>query len=665
MNRISNLPGAWLGTAFLALTWSTAFSQGQSASTPGQAIAAVTVSQPAQTTGESPAASTQKTQAAPPIAIKPAKTVSRKDRRRAERLFVEATKLFAKEQFDAAMRLYQEAAALDPTNSDYSLAVQVCRSHVVTELIQKAARARMQNDQISARADLRQALALDPSNPQLAEHLQELAGEAVADQVTSIYEAESDSAGQVPVLASKAGVQSFHLKDDRRQLIQKVFAAYGITATIDSSVPAVPARFDLDDVTFAQAARALGMSTKSFWVPLDERRVLVANDTRANREQFERQEMETVYLQGLNAKEMTDVGNLAKNVFQAQQAVVEPSLGKLTIRAPSSILDAFNATLRELQDGRNQVLLDVRLIQLAHTNERNTGVLMPQQITAFNVYAEEQSILNANQALVQQIISSGLASPGDTLAILGILLASGQVSSSLFSNGIALFGGGLTLSGLSPGPTTANLSLNTSSSRELDQIQLRLGDGEEGTLRDGMRYPIMTSSYSGLPTTGLNIPGLTSAGTSSSLSALISSLAGAASSIPQVDYQDLGMTLKATPQVMRSGDVALTLDMKITALAGPLLNGLPVLDNRSYSGVVMLREGAGVVVVSELNKQESRALSGIPGITEVPGLNNLTGNDTLEDYATLVIIISPHVIRGYQSSGRSPMVRVERNSQSR
>ena len=52
-----------------------------------------------------------------------------------------------------------------------------------------------------------------------------------------------------------------------------------------------------------------------------------------------------------------------------------------------------------------------------------------------------------------------------------------------------LFGGGLTLSGVSPGPSTLNLNLNSSDSRELDQIQLRLGDGEEGTLRTGHALP--------------------------------------------------------------------------------------------------------------------------------------------------------------------------------
>jgi hypothetical protein len=310
-------------------------------------------------------------------------------------------------------------------------------------------------------------------------------------------------------------------------------------------------------------------------------------------------------------------------------------------------------------------MLEVRMIQLAHTNDRNTGVQLPQQITAFNAYAEEQAILNANQSLVQQIISSGLAAPGDTLAILGILLASGQVSSSLFSSGIALFGGGITLSGLSPGPVSANINLNSSDSRELDQIELRLGDGETGTMRTGMRYPITTSSFSSLGSSTPNIPGLTSAGASSALSSLLASYGSSVPNVPMVEYQDLGLTLKATPNVIRNGEVALTIDMKIDALSGKSINDVPILNNRSYSGVVTVKQDQGVVLVSELDKQESRAVSGTPGISEIPGLNNLTGKDTQKNYSTLLIVITPHVIRGTQAAGHSPMMRIERDTSAR
>ncbi|MGA3071797.1 MAG: hypothetical protein ABSD43_16445, partial [Terracidiphilus sp.] len=351
---------------------------------------------------------------------------------------------------------------------------------------------------------------------------------------------------------------------------------------------------------------------------------------------------------------------LAKNVFEVQQAVAEPTAGSLTIRAPESTLNAFNATVRELLDGHNQVMLEVRLIQLAHTSERNTGIQPPQSVSAFNVYAEEQSILSANQSLVQQIVSSGLAAPGDTLAILGILLASGQVSSSLLTNGVALFGGGLTASALAPGAVTANLNLNSSDSRELDQLQLRLGDGEKATMRSGTRYPIQTSSFSSLGASIPSIPGLTGAGSSSSLSSLLSQYGGSVPNIPMVDYQDLGLTLTATPKVLRNDDVALTIEMKIDALAGTSINGNPILDNRAYTGVVTLKQGEGVVVVSEIDKQQSRAISGVPGLSEIPGLNDLTGNDTQKNYATLLIVMTPHVIRGTQAAGHSPMMRVER-----
>jgi type II secretory pathway component GspD/PulD (secretin) len=407
------------------------------------------------------------------------------------------------------------------------------------------------------------------------------------------------------------------------------------------------------------------MVTKSFFEPIDAHRAVVALNTRDHRAQYTRNGVETVYLSGLTPTEMTDVGNLARNVFEVSQMAVDANSGTFTMRAPQSQLDAFNITLQSLMDGRSQILLDVKLIQIAHNSTLNTGVTPPQQVTAFNVYTEEQSILNANQDLVQQIISSGLAAPGDTLGILAILLASGQVSSSLLQNGVLLFGGGLTLSGLSPKPFTANFNLNSSDSRELDQFQIRLGDGEDGTLKSGTRYPIETSSFSSVGASNLNIPGLNTPGSSSDLSSLLGSLGGATPNIPMIQYEDLGLTLKATPSIMRSGDVALKIDMKISALAGTSINDVPVLANRAWAGVVTVPQNQAVVVATEMDKTESRAISGTPGLSEIPGLNNITNKDTQKNYSTLLIVITPHVVRSPRKSDHTNMVRIERNFQTR
>lgn len=586
-------------------------------------------------------------------------------KRRATKLYLDASKLFVNGQFEAAMRGYAEAAKLDPTNSDYRLSVEVARSHAVSALIQSAAKARLLGDEATARADLSQALELDPKNIEATQHLYELGNDALNSQPPESSRDQSKVAlGDVVQLLPAAGLHSFHVRTDRIQAIHQVFQAYGVTAMLDDSVSNLPVRLDMDDASFAEATRLLGMVTNTFFVPLDPHHVLVAHDTRDLRERYTRMEMETIYAPGLSDTELTDVQNLARNVFNAQQAAKDSTNNSITLRAPPSTLAAFNSTMRTLLDGRNQVVLDMKIIQLAHNSTRNTGLSPPQTVTAFNLYAEEQSILSQNASLVQQIISSGLASPGDTLAILGILLASGQVSSSLFQNGLALFGGGITSSALTPSPVTLNLNLNSSDSRALDDVQLWLGDGEAGTIKEGERYPIQTSSYSSLSSSAASsIAGLTGAGTSSSLASLASSLTSTVPNVPMVQYQDLGLTLKATPRVMRNDNIALTLDLKLDALSGSSLDGNPILNNQSYSGVVTVKEGEATVLAAVLSKTQSNAVSGTPGISEIPGLNNVTDKNKQQNFATLLIVITPHVVRGTQAVGHTPMMLVDKGQQ--
>jgi type II secretory pathway component GspD/PulD (secretin) len=585
-----------------------------------------------------------------------------RDRRRAAKLYLAASKLFLDRQFEEAMKGFEQAAALDPTNADYRLAADVARSHAITALIQDAAKDRLLGNQAAARATLERARALDPTNFEISQHLDELADDTVRSQPQPIYEQRGNELAGPVQLEPSPGVHSFHLHEDREQVIPQVFRAYGLTAMLDTSVHPFLTRFDVDDVSFEEAARVLSLATNTFIVPLDAHRALVAVDTSTNRNQFLRQNVETVYLNGLSEDELNDVLSMAKTVFLVQQATLSPASGAITLRAPERTLEAFNATLQSLLEGRSQVLLDVRLIQVAHTGNRNTGAQLPQSISAFNVYAEEQSILNANSSLVQQIISSGLASPNDPVAILGILIASGQVTSPLLSSGFALFGGGLTQSALVPGAATYNLSLNTSDSRALDQVQLRLEDGEKGELKLGEKYPIQTSSYSSLSGSVANIPGLTGAGTSSSLGSLLSSLTSTVPNVPMVQYEDLGLTLTVTPKTLRNGDVALNLEMKLSALAGTSIGGNPVLNNREYTGTVTLKEGEATVVATELDKSQSQAVSGAPGLSEIPGLNNVTDKDMQKSYATLVIVMTPHVLRGPQAAGHTAMMRVEKGA---
>jgi type II secretory pathway component GspD/PulD (secretin) len=113
-----------------------------------------------------------------------------------------------------------------------------------------------------------------------------------------------------------------------------------------------------------------------------------------------------------------------------------------------------------------------------------------------------------------------------------------------------------------------------------------------------------------------------------------------------VQYEDLGLTLKVKPHVQTDRDVNLNLDLKIESLAGSSINDIPVLDNQQYTAIITLKQGASALVVSSLSKQQSAAVSGYPGLSELPGFNSTLSNQNTEnDVSTLIIMITPHVVR--------------------
>ena len=517
--------------------------------------------------------------------------------------------------------------------------------------MQEADKARLLGRSEEANAKLREATSLDPNNPAVLQH---------EDSLLSTTSLEKEDSGVelsgVVELQPLKDRHSFHIHSSGQAILQQVLSAYGISVTVDPSVQVNRTSFDGDNVDFAEASHMLQLATNSFFVVLDPKRVLVAKDTKENRDRYQRQLLETVYLPGLTAAEMTDVGNMARTLFDAQQTSAQAN-GTLTIRAPEGRLLALNHTLANLLDGKSQIDLEVRLIEIDTSRTINVGVQLPQTFSAFNVQSEVQSIISSNQSLVQQIIANGLAPAGDLEAIVAVLIASGQVTSPLLNEAFGVFGNGLTLTGVTIPSVTANLALNSSDTRMLEDVHLRLQDKDAGTINVGEKYPIETSSYSGLTGTGTSIPGISSAGLSSELAALgLSSSAAIQQPIPQVQYQDIGLNLKVTPHILRAQDVTLELDLKLQALAGASLNDIPELTNRSFNATLTARDGVTTAFVSDLTKQESAAVSGIPGLSEIPGFRSTTDSTREVQKSTLLILMTPHLIRRDHTEMAGPAV---------
>ncbi len=113
-----------------------------------------------------------------------------------------------------------------------------------------------------------------------------------------------------------------------------------------------------------------------------------------------------------------------------------------------------------------------------------------------------------------------------------------------------------------------------------------------------------------------------------------------------MQYEDLGLTLKTTPYVMKSGLIRLSIDLKLEALTGASNNNIPILTNSNYVSDITVPEGSTAVMMSELSNVESASVSGIPGLASLPGFQ-YTLADKLKNTASseLVLMITPHLVR--------------------
>jgi type II secretory pathway component GspD/PulD (secretin) len=442
-------------------------------------------------------------------------------------------------------------------------------------------------------------------------------------------------------------VKSFHLNGISTDVIRSVASAYGIRAIVDDSVERKYLLFELENVNYQQAMEVLMAMTHVFAVPVDETSVLVARNLPQNRLTMEHLVEESIYLPQSTPEQINELANVARNIFGVRQATTNAASGSIEVRAPEALLAPMNRVIQDLAESSGEVMVEVRMYEVDTTQTTNGGANIPKAAGIYNVDAAATSLVNANQALVQQAIAQGLISAtASNLTIAGELIASGLVTSSLLSSTVGVIGGGSMMTGITEtGNIGFNLGLNSTNTLTLDDVQMRVGDRQAATFREGTRYPIVTSSYStGISTAASSLSNASINGVN--VASLISQYTGGSSvTIPQVTYEDLGITLQATPTIQKGGLVHLKLDLEIEALSGSTSDGNPILESRKCTSDITVADGESVLMVSNVSRSETAAMSGIPGLSELPGFQMPVTQDVEKDTNQLVLEVTPHVVR--------------------
>lgn len=562
--------------------------------------------------------------------------ISKADRKRAKKLYEHAMKLAQKKLFDEALGTLKEVRTISTRDAVYATAQTAIQEKVVSEQLRKGDNEMRKGEGAAALESFRRAAEIAPANEYVQQRLH--------DALPSPAEFDSRRLRAEPGetrLQPAAGVHSFEFKGSSTELLQQFVQAYGIGSVPDQKLTPRTVRVKLDDVSWETGSQILGRICKVLIIPMSDRQVLLADDTEENRRDLTRMSLRTFYaLGGSSPQELTELTTSLRVLFDLRFITPNAAMGSIVIRAPQATMDAIATFLEYLQDDRPTVMLDVKIFQVSATFAKNLGASVPNQFTVFNVNTEIQNLVGSSA--FQQVVAALQATgqPVNATTILGALLASGSASSSVLGQPFGVFGGGLTLTGVTVPATALHLSVNDSLARTVDDVLLRAGHGKAATLKVGQRYPIVSSQFSA-----------TSSGSSLLSSLGINTGSAAALPSPQFTFEDLGLTLKATPQV-HGKLVTLDYELTLRSLGAIQVNGLPLITNREMKGTIGTEDGEAVVIAGLVDKNEMASINGIPLLSLIPVLGKALTYETKSNTSDeLLVVVTPHITSGRSQTG--------------
>ena len=550
----------------------------------------------------------------------------------------------ARSDYDKALELLKEKRALeasilldgavssDPQNKDYLIARELARQQVINDHISSGEKFLLNGAPQLAAIDFREALALDPQNQLAADRLRSTMS-MLAPKSGSSWSFKYRDEPEIQLAPSEIK-KEFHYRGDSRGLLDQMWKAYGITPILDSSVGGASVRFDIDAIDFARAMTLVEQITKTFHVTLSPKQVIVLGDTPENRRQYERLSVRTFYLSETSApQDINDLVGMLRSIFDLRNISISASQRAIIVKAPSDTLELATRILDDLSNGKPEIMLDVHVYEVDRSFTRNLGFALPLQFTLFNVNTELGNLLqNSNQDLINQLIASGGINQANAAGIAALLAGLASQSNSIINQPTVLFGGGITRSGLIVPPGSLNLSLNESSIANLEHVSLRAEQGDAATFRVGTRFPILNASFAPLSS-------------SPAINRVLQNQTFQAP-FPSFNYEDLGITIKATPQVHGTSDVTLQMEFQIRSLGTQSFNGVPVISNREYKGTVSVLNGQTAILAGSISESEQRSLQGVPGLVHLPGIRELTSTTQKTiDAGELLVTITPNIVR--------------------
>jgi len=524
----------------------------------------------------------------------------------------------ARQKYEDAYGFFKQAYDLKPKDLRYRTAFERTRFEAAAAIVHHGQQLRDSGQLDAAVAEFQRALTIDPS---LFIAKQEL--DRTTKMINDLRNPPPQAAGPPPALERKLqeatgpvelapiSVVPITVKfaNEKSDTVYRTIGQLaGINVLFDPDYTPKQIKVELNGVTLEEALEITALESKTFWRPVTPNTIFVAQDNPAKRKELEQSVLKTFYLTNLSAPtELQDVVNAIRAVLDVQRVQQLLSQNAVVVRGTPDQIALAEKLVEDLDKARPEVIIDIDVMQISKDKSRTLGLSPPTSATV-TLQSNLNSTTTTTTTTNQSLPIGGANGTGLTLNTLGNLNATDfQVTIP-----------------------SANLSavMGDNDTKLIQSPQVRALDNQKASLKIGERVPVATGSFQ---------PGIGGVG----INPLVNT---------QFQYLDVGVNIDVTPHIHADRDVTLKITMEISSVVGQSsIGGIsqPIIGQKKVDlGEIRLRDGETSLIGGIMDDSQTRALSGIPGLAQIPLIRYLFGQVT-QDHSSdeTVFAITPHIIR--------------------
>jgi general secretion pathway protein D len=540
--------------------------------------------------------------------------------RNGDKLFAEGHAAEARKQYDQALDLYEQALSEDQADSGYQLAMRRVRFQAAQFHVERGLKLRPEGKVSEALAEFEKAYAIDPASgiaeqeirrtrailerekrkklgPEGESKLEDrgLSGAEIAKKETQDRLDRIQPLPELKPLSTKL-IDLKMNNEPPKVLFETVAKLAGVNVVFDSDLPSGGKNLSVEfnSSTVEEALDYLATVTKSFWKPLSRNAIFVTQDNTTKRRDYEEQVVKIFYLKNVTSpQELQEIATDVRSICDIRRLFTYNTQMALIVRAEADRVALAEKVIADLDKPRSEVVIDVLVLEHNYDKTRDAGFGLADGLNTSIAY-------------------SGGASSTDTSIPLSRIahLSTGQYSVVLPS-------------------ASLQATLKSTNTRVLQSPQVRAADSTKAVLKIGNRVPTASGSYTG--TTGTTV------------SALVNT---------QFQFLDVGVNVDITPKIHGTDEVSLHVDMDISNVTDHVdIGGIsqPVIGQRKVTFDVRMKDGEANVLGGLIQNQQSKTMTGLPGLGSLPVLGKLFSRESTENSVNeLLFVLIPHIVRAQE-----------------